>query len=167
MKKNILIDTISNNTNKTKTNIADVSRLINLIDQSLTNNFLFSNKEKQINVLTETKDEYKDENEDDDEDEDGDEIEDKIKTLKTKNDFIRFKERINNSLRIRNYVVKHLFENINEDPSKSILSSTMKNVKEILLSKDEYDSLITELLADEDDVLCDYPNFESNIHYYM
>ena len=144
--KNILLDTIGDNTTKTKNDIADVSRLVNLIDQSLMKNYGIINKQNEPKSSNEIKDE--------------------IKTLKDEFGFIEFKKQVNDPLMIKNYVIKHLFENININPSKSVLSFTLQNVKKHLMSKQEFDELITDLLEDED-IMCDFPNFETNIVNYM
>ena len=149
--KNILIETITYSSDKTKNNIADVSRLINLIDHSLSKNYNI------INVHTEIS------NNESDESNDSDELNDEIKTLKTESDFIRFKNKHNGSEELKNYVIKHLFDNIN---NTSTLSFTLPNVKKHLMSSYEFKDLIDELLGDED-LLCDYPNFETNIMNYI
>lgn len=143
--KNKLIEMVTNDQNKTKNNIADISRLINLIDNSLTNNYEIINEQSETKSI--------------------DDISDEIKNLKTEEDYNKFKIRYNEDT-IRNYVIKHLFSNINADVNNSILSVSINNISRYLMSKDDMKELIEELL-DDDDIICDYPKFASNIKHYM
>jgi hypothetical protein len=143
--KNKLIEMVTNDQNKTKTNIADISRLINLVDNSLTNNY------EIINGQSETKS--------------FDEIIDEIKLLKTEEDYNKFKIRHNNET-IRIYVIKHLVLNISANSNNSILSTSINNICRYLMSKDCMMEIIEEIL-DDDDMLDDYPKFRTNINNYI
>jgi hypothetical protein len=145
--KNKLIDIVTSDSEKmkTKTNIADISRLINLVDTTLTKNYELVNNQNEQKSF--------------------DEITDDIKLLKTDEDYNLFKVK-NNDEMIRNYVIKHLFENINVDKEKSILSFSLDKIQRLLMTKEDFIELVDELLED-DDIMCDYPKFANNIKLYM
>lgn len=160
--KNKLIDHITKN-NDSKNNIADVSRLINLIDNSISKNYeninlinkenddkLKSDSLKMQDILNEESLTFYD-------------LKDRIKTLKTSDDYKKFKNTYTNDT-IRNFVIKHLFDNVNGDGS--VIKITMNNIKTHLMDTNELKDLVGSLLED-DEIICDYPNFKNNINNYL
>lgn len=140
--KNKLIELVTTN-NDSKNNIADISRLVSLIDSSLN---------KNSDNVTSKVDESSFYN-----------LKDNIKFLKSSNDYIKFKKMYDDDV-IRNFIIKHLFENTVAEGS--ILNTSIKMIKEHLMDSETFNQLVTELLED-DDVICDYPNYRKYISKYV
>jgi hypothetical protein len=151
LQKNNLIEIATNNCDINKNSIADISRLVSLIDSSLTKNYKSEpiNTNKVVEPLQEDISFYN--------------LQDKILYFNTKFDYIEFKK-CNNDTVIKNYITKHILSAISNDHTQ--LSKSMPNIKLYLVEENELSTLIDNLL-DDDDITCDYPNFKKYIKLYI
>lgn len=142
--KNKLIELVTVNSDN-KNNIADISRLVSLIDNSLNKNY-----EHTINNTSYENTSFYD-------------LKDDIKNLQSSSDFINFKKLYNEEV-IKNFIIKHLFDNTNAESTTLPLS--IKMIKTHLMEDNMFKELVNSLLEDED-IICDYPNFRKNINKYI
>jgi hypothetical protein len=160
--KNKLIEYITEK-NDSKNNVADVSRLINLIENSIAKsyeNINIINKENEDKIELEKSMLEKISNE---ESLSFDKLEDKIKKLKTQDEYRKFKSIYTNDT-IKNFVIKYMFDNVKGDDS--VIKITMNNIKTYLINNDELHEIVDSLL-ENDEIICDYPNFEKYIKNYL
>ncbi len=130
-------------TSITDSNDQSYSRLISLIKYSL-------------NIQTETESK-------DDDDVSIYNISNDVNNLIIDDDYIEFKVKHNNET-INKYLIKYLLEQCNVDHTKIL--NKMEKICKYLISKDDFILLCKDLLNNED-IVCDYPNYSKYIINYM
>ena len=89
-------------------------------------------------------------------------ITNEISNLLTEDDYIEFKSKHNNML--DKYIIKYLLEQCNIDHTK--IPNKMEQICKYLVNKDEF-VLLAKNLLDNDDIVCDYPNYKKYIVNYI
>lgn len=89
-------------------------------------------------------------------------ITNEISNLLTEDEYIEFKSKHNNM--IDKYIIKYLLEQCNIDHTK--IPNKMEQICKYLVNKDEFVSLAKNLL-NNDDIVCDYPNYKKYIVNYI